>query len=83
MQGFLQIYGIDFNEISFLTIRKKFLQIFLIISIMLNLVIDQIDMVRACLKSLLINNNLLIFIKLLSDIETFKSIKTDLVVRLL
>lgn len=50
---------------------------------MLSLIIDQVDIVGTYFKSLLTNNDLFIFMKLLPGIKTFKFIKGDLVTRLL
>lgn len=79
-QGFLQIYGIDFNKTFSSIIRKKLLQIFLAIFYILSLILNQVNIIMAYFKSLLIDNDLLIFMKLLSRIELFKFIKAGLMV---
>lgn len=83
IQRFLQIYGIDFNKIFSLTVRKKLLWIFFTIVYFLNLIVDQDDIVAIYLKSLLEDNNLSIFMKLPLKIETFRSIYASLVYRFL
>lgn len=82
-QGFSQVYRINFNETFLPTIRQESLQIFLAISCKLGLIIKQIDIVEAYLKSLLRDNNLFIFIKLSLSFKSFKSIWNGLVCRLL
>lgn len=61
--------------------RKKLLQIFLAILYLLNLVIKQLDIIKTYSKSLLTDNNLLIFIKIL--VENFRFIEKELVAWLL
>lgn len=65
-----------------LIVRKKFLQIFLAIIYLFELIINQIDIVMVYLESLLRNNNLPIFIKLLPKMETFRFGRTRLVCHL-
>lgn len=83
IQGFSQIHGIDFHETFFPTIRKELLQIFLAISIILDLIIDQVDISRAYFESFLTDNDLSIFMKLPLGMETFRSIRAGLVAKLL
>lgn len=83
VQSFLQIYRIYFNKTFFLIVRKESLQIFLAILCILDLIIDQIDIVGAYLESLLTNNDLSIFMKLVLEIELFRSIREGLVACLL
>lgn len=82
-QGFLQIQRIDFNKRFLPTIRWESLQIFLAISYLLRLIVKSVDIIRAYFESLLGDNNLPIFIKLLSEMEIFRSIRVGLVCRLL
>lgn len=55
--------------------RKESLQIFWAFLYILGLIEDQINIVGVYLESLLIDNDLFIFIKLLLKIELFRSIK--------
>ena len=82
-QGFSQVYGVDFNETFSLTVRRESLRIFLSIECLCRLIIEQINIVGAYLKSLLSDNDLPIFMKLPSGMETFRSIQPGLVCRLL
>lgn len=77
------MYGIDFNKTFSPTVRRKPLRIFLAIGCLLGLIIEQINIVGAYLESLLSDNNLPIFMKLLPGIEAFRSIRSGLVCRLL
>lgn len=54
--------------------RKKLLHIFLAIIYLLGFIIKQINIINAYLKSLLSDNDPSIFIKLILDIKTFRSI---------
>lgn len=47
------------------------------------MIVEQVDIVRAYLKSLLTNNDLHIFMKLVLRIEVFRSIRAVLVARLM
>lgn len=82
-QGFSQIHRIDFNETFSPTVRRKSLRIFLAISCLLKLIVEQVDIVGAYLENLLTDNNLPIFMKLPPGIEAFRSIRARLVARLL
>lgn len=83
VQGFSQIQRINFNKRFLPTIRQESLQIFLTISCLLRLIVKQVDIIRAYFESLLGYNNLSIFMKLLLEIETFRSIRVGLVYWLL
>lgn len=63
--------------------KKKLLRIFLAISCLLKLIVEQVDIVGAYLKSLLTDNDLLIFMKLPPEMKAFRSIRAGLVARLL
>lgn len=71
IQGFSQIYKIDFYKTFSPIVRRELLQIFLAISCLLKLIIEQVDIVAAYLDSLWDDNNLLIFMKIAPGIETF------------
>lgn len=77
------MHGMDFNKTFSPTIRQESLCIFLSITYLFGLIIEQINIVRAYLKSLLSNNNLPIFMKLPPSMETFRSIRLGLMCRLL
>lgn len=64
-QEFSQVYGINFSETFAPTIRKKLLQIYLAFCLILNLFIYYVDIIAVYLESLLGDNKLPIFIKLL------------------
>lgn len=83
VQGFSQIYRIDFNETFSPTVRRESLQIFLAISCLLGLIVEEVNIVGAYLESLLTNNDLLIFMKLPPGMESFRSIRAGLVAQLL
>ena len=83
VQGFLQIYGISFYKTFSPMVKRELLRIFLAISCLLGLSMDQVDIVSAYLKSLLMENDLSIFIKLPSRMKSFRAIKERLVVYLL
>lgn len=82
-EDFSQIHGIDFNKTFSPTVRRESLRIFLAISCMLGLIVDQVDIVVAYLKTLLTDTNLPIFMKLPPGMESFRSIRPGLVARLL
>lgn len=82
-QRSLQIRRIDFNETFSPTVKRELLRIFLAISCILGLIVDQVDIVGAYLENLLGDNNLPIFMKLLFGMNTFRSIRKGLVVYLL
>lgn len=82
-QRFSQIYRIDLNKTFSPTMRKESFHIFIAISCLVDTIVDQVDIVGAYLKSLLSDNNLPIFIKLLPKIESFRAIKPGLLCRLL
>lgn len=63
-QKFSHVQGINFCKTFATTIKKKSLQIYLAICLALNLIIHQVDIVIAYLKSLLDDNKLSIFMKL-------------------
>ena len=63
--------------------RRKLLCIFLVISYLLGLSVYQVDIVDAYLKSLLMDNDLSIFIKLLPGMKSLRAIRKELVPRLL
>lgn len=75
IQGFLQIYGVDFNRTFSPTVRRKLLWIFLAISWFFDFIIKQIDIVGAYLESLLSNNDFFIFMKLPPDFETCRAVQ--------
>lgn len=75
----MQIYKLDFNITFYQTKRRKSLQIFLAILCILSLIVDQVDIIETYFKSLLIDNKVPIFMKLLLIIESFKFIKLELV----
>ncbi len=62
-QGFSQVQGIDSSETFAPTVRRESLRIFLAISAMLDLVINQVDIVDAYLESLLDDNEFPIYTK--------------------
>ncbi len=64
VQGFSQVHGIDFNETFSPTVTRESLRIFLAISCLFKLIVEQIDIVGAYLESLLSDNDLPIFMKL-------------------
>lgn len=82
-QGFSQIHGVDFNETFSPTVRRESLRIFLAISCLFGLIVDQIDIVGAYLDCLLGDNDLPIIMKLPPGIETLRAIRPGLVCRLL
>lgn len=59
---FSQVSRIDFTKTFAPTIRQEFLRIFLAISVLLNLILIQINVIDAYLKSALKQNEQLIFI---------------------
>lgn len=66
----------------FPTVKRELLRIFLTISYLFGLIIDQIDIIGAYLKSFLRDNELSIFIKLSPRIEKFWSIRLRLMYQL-
>lgn len=77
------MHGVDFNKTFFSIVRRKSLGIFLAIICLFNFIVKQIDIIRAYLKRLPNDNNLLIFMRLPSGIETFRSIQVGLISQLL
>ena len=55
-QGFYQVHGIDYTETFAPIIRRESLIIFLAIAIMLGMILIQIDVISAYLKSALDQN---------------------------
>ena len=82
-QGYSQIPGIDLNEMFAPTVRRESLRIFLAVSALLGFLVEQMDIVRAYLKSLIGDDKLLIFIKVSSGMRDLRSVKVGLVCRLL
>lgn len=70
-QGFSQVEGINFSKTFAPTVRRKLLQIYLAIYAALNLLIYQVDIIGAYLKSQLDDNKFLIFMRLLLGIDEF------------
>lgn len=71
-QNFLQISRVEFTKIFTRKIRKKLLKIYLAICMLFGLIIYQINLKEMYLKSLLDDNEFLIYIKPLTDIEQIK-----------
>ena len=63
-QGFSQIHGIDYSKTFVSMVRRKLLRIFLAIAVMLEIILIQIDVVGAYLKSTLGQNEYPIFMKI-------------------
>lgn len=82
-QGFSQIHGVDFSETFSPTVRREMLRIFLAISSLFGLIIDQVDIVGAYLENLLGDNELPIFMRLPLGMKRFRSIRPRLVCQLL
>ena len=78
-----QIPGIDFNKTFASTIRRKSLKIFLAVSALLGFLIEQMDIVGAYLESLMGDNKLPIFMKLLPGMKDFRSVRAGFLFRLL
>ena len=74
-KGFSQVQGVDFSETFAPTVRRESLRIYLALCLMLNLFIHQVDIVGAYLESLLGNNELPIFMKLLLKVRGEKGDK--------
>lgn len=74
---------IDFLEVFAPTIRRKSLQISLVLYLMLNLFIHQVGIVGAYFESLLIDNKFSISIKLLLEMHNLYQIQKSLLYRLL
>lgn len=82
-QRYFQISNINFNKTIALSVQHKFLTIFLVVSILLGLLVKQIDIIGIYLENLMDNNKLPIFIKLSPEIQDLCSISTNLVYKLL
>lgn len=82
-QGFLQVQGINLTEMFAPTVRRKSLRIYLAICLALNLIIHQVDVVSAYLKSLLDDNKYPIFMKLSLRIHELRQVRERLLCRLL
>lgn len=82
-QGYSQIPGIDFNKTFAPTVQHKFLKIFLAISTLFNLLVEQIDIIRTYLESLMGDNKLPIFMKLPSRMRDLQSVRAGLVSKFL
>ena len=63
-QGFSQVHEIDFIEIFPPSIRQELLKIFLAITIMLEMILLQMDVISAYLESFLRQSNHLIYMKI-------------------
>ncbi len=83
VQRYSQIPGIDFNETFVPTVRRKSLRIFLAISALFGFLVEQIDIIRAYLESLMGDNELPIFMKLPPRMRDLRSVRKGLVCRLL
>lgn len=68
------MHEIDFNKTFLLTVKCKLLQVLLAMSYIFGLLINQINIVGAYLRSLLSKNNLPIFMKLPSGFYNFGAI---------
>lgn len=82
-QKFFQVQKINFSKIFILTVRKKSLQIYLTLCLILNLFIHQVDIVIAYLKSLVGDNKLPIFMKLLPGMHNRRQLQKSLLYKLL
>ena len=82
-QGFSQIQVINLTKTFAPTIKRELLQIYLAICLFLNLIIYQVDIVGAYLKSNLSNNKFPIFIKLPPKMHQLCQVKEELLWRLL
>lgn len=78
VQRFSQVLGIGFSETFAPILRREQLQIYLALYRVFNLFIHQINIVDTYLESLLSDNKLSIFIKLLLDIYPLKQVRTGL-----
>ncbi len=81
-QGFSQVQGVNFSDAFAPTIKRKSLQIYLALYMMLNLIIHQVDIVGAYLESKLRDNKLSIFMKLSPRIRNLRQIRKGLLYRL-
>ena len=82
-QGFSQVQGVDFSETFAPTVRRRSLQIYLALCMMLNLIIHQMDMVGTYLESRLGENKLPIFMKLPPGMRNLRQIQEGLYCKLL
>lgn len=71
-QIFSQVPRIDYVETFALTVKKKLLQIYLAICVILGLIIYQLDIIKAYLENLLDDNKFLIYIKPPLSIERMR-----------
>lgn len=71
-QSFFQIPGINFTKMFTLIVKRKLLQIYLAIYTLFGLIIYQVDIIRAYLKSILDNNKFPIYVKPLPEIEQIR-----------
>lgn len=74
IQEFSQVPNINFCKIFVLNVKRKLLQIYLALCLALNLFIYQANIVEAYLESLLNDNELPIFMKLLPGVHKFRQI---------
>lgn len=65
------------------TVQCKFLRIFLAISALFGFLVEQMDIVRVYLESLMGDNELSIFMKLLPGMRDLRSVRKRVVCRLL
>lgn len=82
-QGFSQVHKVNFSKMFTLTMRRKSLQIYLALCLMLNLIIYQVDIVGTYLESLLGDNKLPIFMKLPPRIHQLYKVRKGLLYKLL
>lgn len=83
-QGFSQIYDVNFNKTFSSTVGRKLLWIFLAILCLFEFIIKQVDIIGAYLESLVLgDNNLFIFMKLLSKMKKLQTVKVGLMYMLL
>ncbi len=82
-QGFSQVHGINFSKTFARIVRRKSLQIYLVLCLILNLFIHQVDIVGAYLESLLKDNELPIFMKLPPGMHHLCQIREGLLCKLL
>ena len=82
-QGFSKILGIDFAETFAPTVRRESLRIYLAVCLFLNLIIYQVDIVKAYLESNLSENKLPIFMKLTPKMHQLRQVREGLFCRLL
>ena len=72
VQGFLQVYKVDFIKIFALTVRRESLRMFLIIVTLYNLKLHQINVKAAYLTEDLWEENEEIYMQILKDIKVRK-----------